>query len=116
MARATDAQVQQYVNERIRMRAEQFRALRNAIADDKAVIDDIYEHVTGANEIPATFVDTRPDGPPHLATNSDVAAYNTFITAFLAFCDPDGDTATIALGADQLPVLEDLCVRPLSNS
>ena len=116
MARATDAQVQQYVNERCRVRAEQFRALRLAIADDKAVLDDVYEHVSGANSIPATFTDTRPDGPPHLVTPNDVLAYNTFLTAFLAFCDPNGDTGTIAAGADQLPILEDMCVNALPNS
>ena len=113
MARATDEQVQQYVNERVRVRAEQFRALRLAIADDQAVIDDVYEHVSEANAIPATWEDDRPDGPPHLATVSDVLAYNTFLVAFLAFCDPDGDTGTIAAGADQIPVLNDLCVRSL---
>ena len=95
------------------MRAEQFRALRNAIADDKAAIDDVYEHVSGANAIAPTWTDQRSDGPPHLATPNDVLAYNTFLDAFLAFCDPEGDTGTIAAGADQLPVLEDLCVRPL---
>jgi hypothetical protein len=113
MPRATNAQVQQYVNERCRVRAEQFRALRLAIADDQAAIDDVYEHISGANGIPSTFTDERSDGPPHLVTANDVAAYNTFLVAFLAFCDPNGDTGAIAAGADQLPVLSDMCVRPV---
>jgi hypothetical protein len=113
MPRATDQQVQQYVNERLRVRAEQFRALRLAVEDDKAVIDDVYEHVSGANAVASTWTDVRTDGPPHLVTANDVLAYNTFLDAFLAFCDPDGNTAAIAAGADQLPVLADACVRPV---
>lgn len=36
---ANDQQMQQFVNERIRVRAEQFRALINSCRDDVAAID-----------------------------------------------------------------------------
>lgn len=102
MARATDQQVQQYVNERVRVRAEQIRALLAALQDDKAAIDDIYAHVSGANDTPATWTDARSDGPPALLGPSDVLAYNSFITALIP---------NIRDAADY-PAVVKACVRP----
>jgi hypothetical protein len=100
MAEATDAQVQQYVNERIRVRAEQCRALLNALLDDKAAIDDVY--AACAAESP-TWTDQRTDGPPHLLAPSDVLAYNAFITALIP---------NIRDAADY-PAVAKACVRPV---
>lgn len=80
MAQATDQQVQQYVNERIRPRAEQCRALLNALLDDKAAIDDVYAATDPAT---STWIDQRSDGPPHLLAPADVRSYNAFITALI---------------------------------
>lgn len=56
---ASNTQVQQYVNERMRPRAEQLRALYLAIKDDQAVIDDVYANVSdGAS----TFVNKNEGG------------------------------------------------------
>ncbi len=102
MPRASDAQVQQFVNERVRVRAEQVRALLVALEDDKAAIDDVYEHVSGANSVPSTWTDARGDAPPYFLTKDDVLAFNSFITALIP---------NIRDAADYPAVLQ-ACVRP----
>lgn len=100
MPLATDPQVQQFVNERLRPRAEQIRALLLAMEDDRAAFDDIYAALTA----PApTWDDERADGPPHLLTGNDVLALNTFLY----------DTITAMRGNAQLPVVLKACVRPV---
>ena len=98
---ATDAQVQQYVNERVRVRAEQVRTLLNALVDDKAAIDDVYANVSDSE---STWTDQRTDAPPYLLTRNDVLAYNTFITALIPH---------IRDAADYPAVLK-ACVRPVN--
>jgi hypothetical protein len=73
---ATNAQVQNYVNERVRPHAELARALALAYDDDIAAIDDVYAALTQATP---TWTDARADSPPHLLTPSDVLAINTFM-------------------------------------
>lgn len=62
---ATDVQVQNYSDSRVRPRAEEIRALYLACKDDKAAIDDVY---TALTEQSPTWSDNRTDGPPHLLT------------------------------------------------
>lgn len=99
MAAATDQQVQRYVDERVRVRAEQCRALLAALEDDKAAIDDVYAACSLASP---TWVDGRADGPPHLLTPADVLSYNAFITALIP---------NIRDAADY-PSVSRACVRP----
>jgi hypothetical protein len=99
MARATDAQVQQFVNERVRPRAEQIRALLNAMEDDLSAIGDVYAHL---NDTP-TWTDTRTDAPPYLLSANDVLGWNTFISQTVAAIN----------GNEQLPVALKGCVRSL---
>jgi hypothetical protein len=100
MAIATDAQVQQYVNERIRVRAEQIRSLLNSLLDDKAAIDDVYAACVQANP---TWHDSRTDGPPHLLGPNDIPSYNAFITALIPNIQNAADYPTISRA----------CVRPV---
>jgi hypothetical protein len=72
---ASDLQVQQFVDQRIRPHAELVRALALAFDDDIAAIDDVYAALTAANP---TWADNRTDGPPHLLTASDVIDINAF--------------------------------------
>lgn len=111
MAIATDAQVQNYVNQRVRVRAEQIRALYLACKDDKAAIDDIYAALTQATP---TWTDDRPDGPPHLLTPSDVLAWNTFVSGFIALVE-GGQAEDMTAAAAQYPVVLDACVRPVQG-
>jgi Arc/MetJ-type ribon-helix-helix transcriptional regulator len=100
MPAATDQQVQQFVNERFRPRAEQIRALLLAMQDDKAVIDDIYEALNQQNP---TWTDNRNDGPPHLLSASDVLAYNSYITALIPHIKDAADYS----------IIQKACVRPV---
>lgn len=99
MANATDQQVQTFVDRRVRVRAEQVRALVLALNDDISVIDDVYNAL---NTNP-TWTDDRDDGPPHLLAPSDVLAYNSFIH----------DILTSITGNGQYPVILKACVRPV---
>jgi hypothetical protein len=92
--------VQDFCDQRIRVRAEQLRALVAAMQDDLAAITDVYER--GA-DTKAPWVDSRADGPPHLLASSDVLAYNAFAT----------DVLTAITGHAQWPVVRRSCVRPL---
>lgn len=100
MAAATNQQVQQFVNERMRRRAEQIRALVLAMQDDKAAIDDVYAAVAAQNP---TWQDIREDGPPHLLTPNDVLAYNSFITSAI----------TNLKDAADYPIILKACVQPV---
>lgn len=102
MAAATDQQVQQFVNERIRVRAEQVRALAIALADDISAIDDVY---AALNVGSPTWNDVRDDGPPHLLLPSDVLSFNTFMN----------DIRTAITGNAQYPIVLKACVRAVGG-
>lgn len=96
---ASNAQVQAFVDNRIRPRCEQVRALVIAIADDIAVIDDIY---AALNVQSPTWADGRTDSPPHLAAPTDVLAINSLLHAIQDAVNNSG----------QYPIAQKLCVRP----
>lgn len=109
MAIATDQQVQTYVDQRVRPRCEQLRALALSVDDDKATLDDIYAALT--QETP-TWSDTRTDAPPHLLLPSDVLAWNTFITGVQKLRDGTFADLTEANSfAAQWAVVLAACVR-----
>jgi hypothetical protein len=93
-------QMQDYCDQRIRVRAEQVRALLAAMHDDKAAIDDVYARASDTN---SPWADARTDGPPHLLVSSDILAYNTFIMNMISAIQND----------PQWPVLSKACVRPV---
>lgn len=101
--RATDQQVQNFADNRMRPNAERLRALLLRAKDDKAAIDDVYEHLTGANNTPSTWADDRMDSPPILLEGDDLLAYNAFLTDFISFCETHPSLARV-LSA---------CVQPL---
>lgn len=102
MANATDKQVQNFVDGRIRPFCEHLRALLTEGTDIKASIDDIYAALNVGNP---TWTDTRTDGPPHLLTPSDVLAVNAFITNLLNLINNDA----------QLPIVRKGCVRSVTG-
>lgn len=71
---ASDQQIQQFVNERVRPHAEQTRALVINFDDDISAVDDVY---TALSDKP-TWSDSRQDGPPHLLNAQDILAINAF--------------------------------------
>jgi hypothetical protein len=100
MAEATSQQIQRFANERVRVRAESVRALLQAMKDDRASIDDVYQGLTNSE---SGWVDGRTDGPPHLLAASDILAFNTFEANIIAAIEGD----------PQLAVVLKACVRAL---
>jgi hypothetical protein len=94
MANATDAQVQNYADQRVRPRSEEIRNLYNSMKDDKALLDNIY---TALTQPTPTWSDMRTDNPPHLLSPADVLAWNAFVTAFISLVEGSeaGDFATV---------------------
>lgn len=116
MAAATNAQMQTFADGRIRVRAEQLRALINSFRDDKAVIDDVYARATSAT----AWADARTDGPPRLlqsgnsANPDDFLNYNALISALLSIIDGQGtDANNAATIRANWPVLDHASVKPL---
>lgn len=111
MAQANDQQMQQYADQRLRVRAEQCRALINALEDDQVAIPDIWDRAANG----AAWNDARTDGPPSLLTSADMLAYN-LVSAILLKCV--NGTATLedisALDANW-PVFQSACVRPIEG-
>lgn len=99
---ATDEQVQQFVNQRIRVRAEQIVKLLVAMEDDRATIDDVY---AACSDSP-TWEDNRTDGPPHLMTPSDVLAVNAFMA----------DTITAMRAHGSFANVRNACVRNVGQA
>lgn len=121
MTEATDQQMQTYADERVRRRAEEFRALVIACRDDKLAIDDIYERSVGASP----WADAREDGPPNLLTQQDMLVFNAIITNFIAILDGsetgsqseiEGQrSAYIAAIRSNWAVFQSACVRPVND-
>lgn len=107
---ATNAQVQAFVDSRVRQRCEQIRALYTSLKDDLAVIGDVYANLTNSPD----WTDNRTDGPPHLAVPNDVLAFNTAASALIAVVE-GGATSAMDDFAPQYPVILNLCVRPVSQ-
>lgn len=122
---ATDPQMQAYADQRIRVRAEQVRALINSILDDKSGIDDVYARAVSASR----WNDARTDGPPHLlqsgnsANPDDALNFNAFLSSMkwlltgigAGDVSTSGDTAAAFQAAVQAQwtVLNRACVRPV---
>lgn len=121
---ATDAQMQQFANERIRTFAESFRAVLIAARDHKSAIDDVFAR---AVQNPGTrWNDNRTDGPPHLlqsgfdnttaADPDDMLNFNACVSALIDIIDGVGTDATnAAMLRSTWAVLVDACVRPVQG-
>lgn len=98
MANATDQQIQNFVDTRVRPQAEAARALALAFDDTIASIGDIY---AALNVQSPTWADSRTDGPPHLLLPTDVLAFNTFMN----------DIRNAIKNHAQYPIVLEACVR-----
>ncbi len=99
MANATNEQVQQFSDYRVRPRCEQARALVTLMADDIASIEDIYNAL---NVQSPTFTDSRND-VPHKALPSDILAINSFLH----------DVHDYIAAHGQYAIVQKLCVRSI---
>ena len=109
MAEATDEQMQAYANDRIRVRAEQTRALIASLRDDKVAITDVYDRADGG----AAWDDDRTDGPPKLLASSDVLAFNAFADLLLKAVDGTATEGDIGQLASNWITVQTMCVRPI---
>ena len=118
MAEATDQQMQTFANERVRPRAEQARALFNALRDDKAALTDVYDRADGG----AAWNDNRTDGPPKLLASQDMLVYNTIVVQLLNILEGTESGTEAQINAQRAayigdlranwPVFQQACVRP----
>ena len=115
---ATNQQMQVFADQRVRVFAEQLRAVFLAGADHQSAIDDIYARAVGNSR----WDDARTDGPPHLlqsgnsASPDDMLNFNTLLTRLAqlrtgTFANVGEANEFAALWA----VLIDACVRPVGN-
>lgn len=121
---ATDQQMQTFCDQRIRPRAEQLRAVYNAMTDDKASIADEFSRAANG----PIWNDARTDGPPHLLASGpgsspdDLSNYNAFATALLNLINGTSvaNGSTVAADAATVhanwSVLMDACVRPAGST
>ena len=99
---ATNQQVQAFVDQRIRPRCEQIRALVLNMQDDIAEISDVYANLTNS----PTWVDNNTSNPPHFMSASDVLGINSFLH----------NAVTNLTGDGQYPIVLESCVRPVGVS
>ena len=117
---ANDQQMQQFANERIRPRAEQARAFFNALRDDRASINDVYDRADGG----AAWNDNRSDGPPRLLTSQDVLTFNTVAAKLVQIIDGEESGSQSEIEGQRSAYIADLranwaifqqaCVRAIS--
>lgn len=108
---ATDQQMQQYCDERIRVRAEASRALVNSLRDDKSAIEAVFDRA--ANGPP--WADARTDGPPKLLDQQDVLVYNSVATLLLKCVDGTATLQDVADLAANWAQYQSGCVRPVNS-
>lgn len=109
MAQATDAQMQAFADQRVRVRAEQLRAVVANLRDDKASLDAVYDRAANGS----AWSDSRTDGPPKLLASADMLAFNSVITALIKIADGIGTTDDCATIKNNWPALMAACVRPV---
>ncbi len=95
---ATNLQVQNFSDQVVRPLCDKVCQLQVQVAAALSEIGDIY---AALNVQSPTWTDTRTDGPPHLASPSDILAMNTFLT----------DLNTAITGDGQWPIVQKLRVN-----
>lgn len=111
---ATNQQVQQWSNERTRVRCEQLRALKESLEDDNASIGEVFANLVDSPD----WTDQRTDGPPSLLGPNDLLAINT-LSVNLAnilidnFANDAERAAAVSAVAAQWPIVSKACVRAL---
>jgi hypothetical protein len=106
---ATDQQMQQFADARVRPRAEQARALVASLRDDRAAIEDVFDRAANG----AAWNDARSDGPPSLLTSQDMLVYNSVAVLLLKCVDGTASAQDITDLAANWPVFMSACVRPI---
>lgn len=116
MPNATDAQMQAYMDQRVRPRAEQFRLLLSNVQDDETAITDEFARASNG----PIWNDARTDGPPHLLASGpgsspdDLTNYNAMAVTFLALVNGTATPTQVSNFPGQWAIFQRACVRPVS--
>lgn len=116
MAIATDAQMQSYMDQRLRPRAEQARQLVRDLQDDVNSIADEFSRSSSG----PLWGDARTDGPPHLLASGptsspdDLSNYNALAATLLAVIAGTATANQITSFPGQWAIFQRACVRPAS--
>lgn len=114
MAIATDIQMQAFMDQRVRPRAEQCRLLLSNLQDDNASIADEFSRAASG----PLWNDARTDGPPHLLASGptsspdDLSNYNSVMVTLLAVIAGTATPTQISSFPGQWAILMRACVRP----
>lgn len=111
MAEATNEQMQEYANTRIRVRAEQSRALVESFRDDKFAGESVYARASGLTP----WNDSRTDGPPKLLASQDFLVFDSVAVLLLRCIDGTATADDVAALHANWPVFQSACVRPVSQ-
>lgn len=112
---ATNAQVQNWSDQRVRPFCEELRKLLLMAEDMNASIGEVYENLTNS----PTWTDGRQDAPPDLLAPSDLLAINTICVRLAQVLRGQGLADDAAKGdavddiSGQLSIVLKACVRPV---
>jgi hypothetical protein len=115
MANATDVQMQAYMDQRVRPRAEAFREVLKMVQDDQTAITDEFARASNG----PIWNDARVDGPPHLLASGpgsspdDLTNYNALCVTFLALVNGTANATQISNFPGQWAIFQRACVRPV---
>jgi hypothetical protein len=107
---ATNQQVQNFSDQKVRPLCEQFVSFVQNLQMALSQMGDINANLTATNPT-TTWLDVRTDAPPHLAQPGDLLAVAAASAAFgrvLAGTGTAQDSVTIATA---IPIIQSLCVR-----
>jgi hypothetical protein len=106
---ATNEQMQKFADERIRVRAEQFRKILIAISDDKTASVEVLARAASGE----AWTDDRKDGPPKLLDSADFLAFDAVISALLKCAAGAATVDDIKAMNDGWPIFQRACVQPV---
>ncbi len=109
MGAVTDAQIQTFVDNRVRPRCTETVTLILKCQSDIANIDDIYANLNSS----PTWVDANGSKSLHTAVPNDVLAWNTFIQQLVglvtgAATDANATLSTVQAMQGQWPIIKKL--------
>lgn len=117
MSAASNAQVQNFVDDYYRPIAQQVAALKLQIEVAQSLISDVYANLTASNPS-TTWTDSVTDGPPHMLQPSDVLSMNTYLSGLLQVITgtvPSGQEASVVDAiAGQWPIMQLAVSQPFS--
>jgi len=104
---ATNEQVQQFVNDRVRAWCEKARALLLLADDHRAAMDDVYVNLSGSPD----WIDAHDGHPPHLRLPPTCWRSNTAMERYRSSATARPWRRTWADFAAQWPIVLKLCVH-----